>query len=130
MIVVSVVILFGLAMALVVIRRLWRSRSRIGNDSRITAYEGIQQNTPLHELESLVRRCVGPRPSGMTYGHWMRMVQREGDKVDGLEEAIVLHQQWRFDPQPVEEPKQQRLRELVESIERALRKKISEQQKS
>jgi len=128
--VVSVVSLFGVALALVVIRRLWRSRSRIDERSKIKAYEGNREETPLHELESLVRRCIGPRPAGMTYACWLRVLHGQGGLLRGLDEAIMLHQQWRFDPQPVEEPKQARLRELVEELEQALRQRISEQQKT
>jgi len=130
MVVVMVVSLFAIALGLVVVRRLWRSRSRIQEGSRITAFGGIQQNTPLHDLESLIRRCVGQRPAGMTYVRWLRAVEDESGELKGLDEAIRLHQQWRFDTKPVGKPDQQRLRELVESLEHALRCKLSERQKT
>ena len=126
----SVVGVFGLGLGLVVVRRLWRSRSRIESGAGFSPYGGVCEQTPLNQLESLARRCMGRRPAGMTYGSWLEALQSETGQLEGLGEAIALHQQWRFDPQPVDESKRERLRELVSHLEAELKRILSQKQKN
>ncbi len=116
----------GLVLALVVVRRLWRSRSRLEEKRMQEAYEGVHEDTPLHELEELVKRCIGPRPTGMTYASWLQGIEGRYGSMKALQEAIVLHQQWRFDPQPVVDSKRERLRQLVSDIEIFLNEQVSQ----
>ena len=129
-VVVMVVSVFGLGLGLVVVRRLWRSRCRVEAKTKFAAYGGLREDTPLSQLESIARKCIGSRPAGMTYGTWLLGVQTEIGQLEGLREAIALHQQWRFDPGPMEESMQHRLRELVAQLERELIEALRERRKS
>ena len=119
----------GLILAGVVIRRLWRSRSRLEERARMDSYRGIREETPLIRLESLVCRCIGPRPPGMTYGCWLCGAEEQCGEIELLAEAIDLHQRWRFDPEPLDESQRKRLRELSHTIELTLQKRLSEEAK-
>lgn len=119
----------GLILAGVVIRRLWRSRSRLEERARMDSYRGICEETPLIRLESLVCRCIGPRPPGMTYGCWLCGAEEQCGEIELLAEAIDLHQRWRFDPEPLDESQRKRLRELSHTIELTLQRRLSEEAK-
>ncbi|MDX1680763.1 MAG: transglutaminase-like domain-containing protein, partial [Akkermansiaceae bacterium] len=122
--VVGAIALIGLGLGLVVVRRLWRSRSSIGGGGMAASYDGDRENTPLHELESLARRALGSRPSGHPYGRWLMELEARFGRMESLGEAVALHQQWRFDPEPLEEPKRERLRQLVADLKEVLREQL------
>lgn len=105
----------GLIGALFIGRALWKSRRRI-EVSAAYRWSGPVIRTPLHELEPVAARLLGPRPTGTPLGFWLKGLP----KVDGLDEAIELHQQLRFDPQVQLRYEDSRLAELVAKLRSAL----------
>lgn len=106
----------GLIGALVIGRNLWRSRRRIGNPRAAYHWDGPLIRTPLHELEPVAAKLLGPRPTGTPLGGWLGGLPT----VDGLEEAIDLHQRLRFDPENTHPPTEPRLIELVKQVRAAI----------
>lgn len=109
----------GLIGAAIVGRNLWRSRKRIDAASIRSSWQGPVVRTPLHELEPLARKRLGPRPPGLPFGRWLAGLKDLLDDPAPLEEAIALHQARRFDPvAPADET---RLTNLAGELKRALR---------
>lgn len=123
-VVMVVVLSIGGGLALLVIRRLWRSRSRLDEERPATAYRGPVERTPLHRLETVAGSVLGRRPRGMTYGRWLIGLEQLCGPVEGLDEAVELHQSWRFDPQPVPASARERLEQLAAQLEESIRQRI------
>lgn len=110
----------GLGLGVFVIKRLWRSKRHLAAQVQAGAYEGPVIRTPLHGLEQLARKRLGPRPPGQPFAAWLGNLRNSLKDPHGLEEAIALHQQLRFDPASPPPGSKERLeklaRELKESI--------------
>lgn len=111
----------GIALGAFVMRRLWRSKRRIGPQRVRTAYEGPRIRTPLHELESLAVRHLGARPPSQPFGKWFARLGSLLGETRVLDEAIALHQRLRFDPAPAAPGQQERLAELSRELEARLK---------
>lgn len=109
----------GLIGALVIARNLWRSRRRIGEARAAYQWDGPLIRTPLHELEPVAAKLLGPRPTGTPLGSWLGGLP----PLDGLEEAIAIHQRLRFDPDNTSPPTEPRLIELVKQVRAAILEK-------
>lgn len=123
--VMVVILLIGGGLAILVIRRLWRSRSHLGEEASSSSYRGSKVRTPLHRLEVLARDCIGKRPRGTPYVQWLMDMEQRLGTLEGLREAVLLHQQWRFDPEPIPESGQQRLERLVAELEESIRGRLN-----
>lgn len=122
--VMVLILSIGAGLVALVIRRLWRSRSHLTEDGPAALYRGPKVRTPLHRLETLAKECVGKRPRGMTYVCWLMGIEQRCGPLDGLKEAVVLHQRCRFDPEPLAAEGWERLEQLVARLEDALRSRI------
>ncbi len=110
----------GIVSATFILRRLWRSRTRLLAVSPATAYEGVIIQTPLHALELPARKQLGDRHTGETFAHWLARLRPiiADDKV--LDEAISLHQRLRFDPNIPHQKDFQKLTDLVADLKNQL----------
>lgn len=106
----------GLIGALIIGRNLWRSRRRIGDPHAAYRWNGPLIRTPLHELEPIATKLLGPRPTGTPLGSWLGGLP----PLDGLNEAIAIHQRLRFDPEHASPPTEPRLKELVAQVRAAI----------
>ncbi|RYD33892.1 MAG: DUF4129 domain-containing protein [Verrucomicrobiaceae bacterium] len=77
--------------------------------------------TPLHELEPLARKILGPRPPGLTFSRWLSDLRDKLGDPRQLDEAINLHQRLRYDPEPPGSTPAERLKTLVEEIRERLK---------
>lgn len=118
---VSVVMIgIGVALAAFIIKRLWRSRRRIASGGNVYHHDGPVIRTPLHDLEYQARKRLGHRPPGQTFAQWLAPALPDSAS---LEEAIRLHQQLRFDPEPPPQGTRERLTELAKQLDAALKRK-------
>jgi protein-glutamine gamma-glutamyltransferase len=106
----------GLIGALIIARNLWRSRRKIEDSPDAYQWKGPAIRTPLHELEPAATKLLGPRPTGLPLGSWMSRLPA----IEGLNEAIALHQRLRFDPDSKPASAEPRLTELVKQLRTAI----------
>ncbi len=112
----------GLSVFAFIAKRLWKSRL-VSKDQKQSPYPGTRiRTTPLHDLELRARKILGPRPEGTTYAAWLGMLSAHGIPQDQISEAIVLHQQLRFDPAPPPTENEQRLIFLSKQFESLLKR--------
>ena len=109
----------GLLGAGIIGRSLWRSRRRIETGHATYRWNGPLIRTPLHVLEPVAAKLLGPRPTGTPLGGWLKRLPA----VEGLDEAINLHQQLRFDPGTERTSTEPRLTELVKQLRSAILEK-------
>ncbi|MGC4015350.1 MAG: transglutaminase-like domain-containing protein [Luteolibacter sp.] len=113
--------LFGLLGGGAIARNLWKSRHRI-EKGPASVRSGIPTvRTPLHFLEPVARKILGPRPIGMTYPRWLEGLKSHLPDPAILSEAIGLHQQLRFDSQLPENELSERLESLEKTLKAALK---------
>jgi hypothetical protein len=115
--VIAIVSLIGLSLSGFVIRRLWRSRNQVEDAGKLVFYRGEGVRTPLHELERLLRKRLGPRSSGQTYAQWLMGLDEYLEDPEMLQQIIALHQQLRFDPKPAAHEVHDQLVECVRRLE-------------
>jgi hypothetical protein len=106
----------GLALIAFIAKRLWRSKRRIEQKILAAGYEGPVVHTPLHDLEPLARKRLGPRSPGQPFGTWLARLRTFLPESPELDEAISLHQRIRFDPVPPPPAVQERLADLTQKI--------------
>ncbi len=112
----------GIGAAIVIGRRLWRSKHMVGGTAVAAAPAGDPPpRTPLHDLEAPAMVVLGPRPPGLTFSRWLLGLTASGADPGVLQEAIELHQRLRYDPAPVETPLIERLRTLSAGIAASIR---------
>lgn len=112
---------FGLLGAAAIGRGLWKSRRRIERDQGSDAPNLHGRRTPLHDLEGLARKILGPRPLGTPYGRWLLGLEHRFPSNRTVSEAVAIHQRLRFDPAPPSEADTQRLSELEREVRGHLR---------
>jgi hypothetical protein len=116
-----VMLSIGLGVAGFVFRRLWKSRRRMEAAVRATGYEGPVYLTPLNEIERRAGKKLGPRPLGKPFAEWLAALRPMLPEPTVLDEALELHQRLRFDPAPAEETSRQRLAELTNQLDTAIK---------
>ncbi|MFT4175920.1 MAG: transglutaminase-like domain-containing protein [Luteolibacter sp.] len=104
--------LLGLAFTAFVFWKLWGSKRLVGKKA-VSQFSQPLQRTPLHDLETLARKHLGPRPPGTTFPQWLRALPVQNPAL--LEQAIQLHQKLRFDP---ETPSQDSIEKLQDWVKR------------
>lgn len=102
-------------------RRLWKSKSVLADTRKDGSSSGPGSRTPLHELEPLARNLLGPRPPGLPFARWLSGLRASITDPGELDEAILLHQRLRYDPQPPASSPEDRLGELVRGIKSQLK---------
>jgi hypothetical protein len=103
--------------------RLWRSKKVISHSGKPHVIRTPSVRTPLHELEPIARRLLGPRPIGIPLSKWLLQLAPRFEDPTQLEKAIIIHQQLRYDPAPPDvsvDP----LREIVEGLKTHLKSTI------
>ncbi len=116
----AVMWLIGLSVLAFVGRRLWKSRLVVASENTTYTREPVVR-TPLHDLEKSARRLLGPRRPGMTYANWLAGLSRHGISPTLINEAISIHQQLRFDPEPAPSEHGPRLLSLSEKFRKAIK---------
>ena len=110
----------GVIGALFIGRKLWRSRRQLRETHSTYRWDGPVIRTPLNELETPAAKLLGPRPTGTPLGLWLGRLP----DLEGLGEAIDLHQRLRFDPESERPPSEPRLTELVKQLRAAILEKV------
>ncbi len=118
----AVMWLIGLSVLAFVLKRLWKSRIVVRKESPNPYSNSPTPRTPLHDLESPVRRILGDRPQGETFPMWLARLPGASIPDDRLSEAISLHQRLRFDPDPSLPGDHEQLSNLAKDLERRLRR--------
>ncbi|MBC7979472.1 MAG: transglutaminase domain-containing protein [Armatimonadetes bacterium] len=121
----SIVMWFiGLAVLAFIGKRLWKSKMEVGTKRRLekTLFPMAGTKTPLHDLEKISLRHLGPRPAGLTYARWMRGLSDHIISPQLMDEALGLHQQLRFDPQASPSQNENRLRDLTREFDTVLKR--------
>ena len=118
----AVMWLIGLSVLAFVIKRLWKSRVVVGKQKSNPYTTSPAPRTPLHDLENRARRLLGPRPPGKTYPDWLAGLSRHGIPTTEIAEAIALHQQMRFDPEPPPPDHEPRLLSLSKNFEQTIKR--------
>jgi hypothetical protein len=108
----------GLALTAFIAKRLWHTKRRLASTDPENPYHGPTLRTPLHDLETQARKHLGHRPPGQTFAQWLVPLR---DKLPALDEAIQLHQQLRFDPNPPPPATRDRLETLARQLAARLR---------
>jgi hypothetical protein len=115
-----VMISIGVIALVIVGRRLWKSKHVVKEKQRGYQPTGPTPRTPLHELETIAKELLGPRPAGLPFSRWLLGLKESIADPAQLDEAIALHQRLRYDPAPPEAPVVERLQALVERIKESL----------
>jgi hypothetical protein len=111
----------GVGLAGFVMVRLWRSKSIISQNNSSAVLFPQGGKTPLHELEPMIRRMIGPRPVGEPYAAWITRATHELADRSLVSEAIDLHQKIRFDPDETASDAHGRLEEVARELRGLLR---------
>ncbi len=82
--------------------------------------------TPLHQIEPLVAKKIGPRPEGSPLCDWLETILQSGPPVDPalektLHQAINIHSIIRFDPNGASVEQKQQLNELCVKLKKAIK---------
>jgi protein-glutamine gamma-glutamyltransferase len=121
---VSIVMLgIGIGLSGFVLRRLWKSKRQIEDRIQAGEYTGPVTRTPLHALEALARKHLGPRPPGQPFAAWLTLLRPTLPDSPVLDEAIQLHQRLRFDPAASPQDHRERLASLAKQLESALKRR-------
>jgi len=84
--------------ALLIGRRLWKSRRRLEEEEATSIYRRNIETTALSDLEPLATPHLGKRPAATPLTRWLRRLTPILPNPAALESAIHLHQARRFDP--------------------------------
>jgi hypothetical protein len=121
--VAAVLVAVGVCLALLVAKKLWKSRRRITlAEIPLTPRKALHR-TPLNALEPPAERYLGPRPPGLPLAAWLRLLSPQQIDSMILDEAIELHQRHRFDPVSPDRAELNRLAELARQLELALKRR-------
>ncbi len=113
-----VMVVIGLIAIGIVARRLWFSKKIVDRENAKIRLDPTAVKTPLHELEHLAGKILGPRPTGLPFSHYLLQLRFRLQNPDHLDEAILLHQRLRFDPAPASLQPVSRLEELVDELKK------------
>ena len=107
--------------ALLVIRRLWKSKHRLDPAVERRVVSAAHPTTPLSSIEKLATRKLGPRPPGMPLGSWLLGLSPSISNPSNLREAIALHRAVRFDPNADPTTINDRLTDLADQLRNELK---------
>ncbi|MEM1082801.1 MAG: transglutaminase-like domain-containing protein [Verrucomicrobiota bacterium] len=108
--------------ALLVAKRLWKSKRHLGPAAAKRIRQAEENVTPLSALEKPASRILGPKPPGMPLGPWLLQLLPELSESDPLREAVTLHRALRFDPDADAEGLTERLGQLADRLKQELKK--------
>ncbi len=111
-----------LAGALLIGRRLWRSKRRIGRRRSRADLRAELALSPLGALEKPATRLLGERPLAVPLARWLRPLRTRLDESGTLDEALALHQRLRFDPRADETSLRQQLETMIPPLKDQLRR--------
>ena len=117
---IAAIVLPLTAGALLVARRLWRSRRRIAISERQDRLRRESLATALNHLEDAVALHLGPRPPGEPLGRWLEKLSPILPNREILREAIELHQSLRYDPRTDEATTSELLEKRAAELESQL----------
>ncbi len=112
----------SLAVVAFLTKRLWKSKRRMEGKVSTAHYQGPVVHTALHELEPQARKLLGYRPPGRPFAEWLDGLRPFLSDPSLLDEAISLHQQLRFDPQPAQPAASERLSDLTGQLATAIKR--------
>lgn len=78
-------------------RRLWRSKQRLGTDG-LPVLVFATEPSPLDRLEKPAARLLGPRPPSIPLARWLEPLRERLETPSLLDQALTLHRRLRFDP--------------------------------
>jgi len=113
-------LVFGVVASIFIGRRLWKSKHMVGTTVAGQPVFDVTR-TPLHDLEPLARKILGPRPQGLPFSQWLSGLRDALGDANHLNEAIQLHQRLRYDPRPPGSSPMERLKTLVDEIKARLK---------
>ncbi|MCH7228964.1 transglutaminase family protein [Haloferula sp. A504] len=111
-----------LAGAVLIGRRLWRSKRRIGPQRSRAERRAELALSPLGALEKPATPLLGERPLATPLARWLRGLRGSLETPDLLDEALAQHQRLRFDPRADEAELRQQLEARVPVLKRQLRR--------
>jgi protein-glutamine gamma-glutamyltransferase len=98
-------------------RKLWRGHKMLTQPKDVISQQGLTIRTPLHELESIARQHLGPRPRGQPFAVWLLRLRSLMPDPTPLEAAVSIHQRLRYDPNTgAQSDETARLKELIKPI--------------
>lgn len=118
LIIVAVPVLIG---GSIMIRRLWKSKRRIGPSGPKRSTRTAASESPLGKLEKPARLHLGERSPHTPLARWLSGLSASLDNQSYLDEAIRLHLSLRFDP----DADTDRLRNELDGLVDALHKQIT-----
>jgi hypothetical protein len=104
--------------ALLVVRRLWRSKRRLADAPGATAGRASGPPNALQKFEPEARKILGPRPPGVSLARWLEGLAPRLDEPAALRESIRLHRRLRFDPDAETRPLGEQLAAAVNDLAR------------
>lgn len=119
---IAIWVLVG-SLILYVAFRLRKSRVVVGSQKASKFRGQPTLKTPLHHLEKIALKILGPRNPGETWINWLGKLKAHQISETDLEQACSLHQQLRFDPSPPENQLQQQLAEITQKLIKQLSKR-------
>lgn len=102
--------------ALLVARRLWRSRRRLEEQAAGRSTSRVAETTALSDLEPLATPHIGTRQPGTPLTRWLLSLAPHLKDPDPLLKAIALHQERRFDPTSEAESLDSKIKTTVASL--------------
>lgn len=111
-----VIWVFGSVLITYIAIRLKKSRLVI--KSKKSSANSIKPTlrTPLHKLEKVATKILGPRSTGETWITWLRKLRAHQVSETDLDHACNMHQQLRFDPVPSEPNTHRQLAEITHKL--------------
>ncbi|MGB6222840.1 transglutaminase-like domain-containing protein [Haloferula sp.] len=107
--------------AILIGRRLWKSKHRVDPTVERRAAHAAHPTTPLSGLEKLAARHLGPRPPGTPLGSWFMGLASKIPQPERLTEAVTIHREIRFDPTTDAEALTKRLAALADLLRKDLK---------
>lgn len=117
-----VIWVFGGLLITYIAFRLKKSRVVIKSKKESASSDQSTLRTPLHKLEKVATKILGPRATGETWIAWLRKLKAHQISETDLEQACNMHQQLRFDPAPSEITIHQQLAEITQKLIKQLTK--------
>ncbi len=107
--------------ALLIGRRLWKSKRRVDPATERRVASAAHPITALSGIEKIASTHLGPRPPGMPLGSWLLGLSSIISEPKELHEAIALHRAIRFDPDTDPTNLERRLRAITSQLRKELK---------
>ena len=118
---ITIIVIPFITGALLVGRRLWKSKRRVDPATERRVASATHPTTPLSAIEKAAVRHLGPRPPGMPLGSWLLKLSSTISNPSQLQEAVNLHRAIRFDPIADSSNLNQRLSPLASRLRNELK---------